>query len=101
LKPWVIWCQLILKRILLPVSLRQQQPGIFKHTYQLLLRIKIDSHAFEPRKVWAWNFSALCIFHIMYHCCVFGENQSSVRAWCKGGFIMKWYVPKLNSHHTF
>ena len=79
-----------LKRIILPVSLKQQQPGIFKRTHQSLLRIKIDSRTFEPRRVWAWNFSALCIFHNMYHCCVFGENQSLVWAWCKGGFY--WVV---------
>ena len=89
------------KRILLPFSLRQQQPGIFKHTHQSLLRVGIDGHIFELRKVWAWNFSTLRIFHITYHCCVFGENQSSVWTWCKGGFILKWHVPKVNPLHTF
>jgi len=36
LKPWFIFCQLILKRILLPVSFRQQQPDIFERTRQSL-----------------------------------------------------------------
>jgi hypothetical protein len=43
--------QLNLKRILLPILLRQQQPGIFEGRYQSLLHhwlcIKVGGHALE------------------------------------------------------
>jgi len=52
LKPWFICHQLILNRILLSVSLRQQQSGIFEHMCQSLLHccqlcIKVGDHMFR------------------------------------------------------
>jgi len=53
LKPWFICHQLILNRILLSVSLRQQQSGIFECMRQSLLHycqlcIKVGGHMFRP-----------------------------------------------------
>ena len=51
LKPWFTHHQLMLKRILLPVLLRQQQPDIFECSHQSLLHRQLcndfSGHPFE------------------------------------------------------